>query len=140
MDHLNDNGFLDLGLGGYLGSRKSYNFLLPRTYHGEVKIRRHYNSYHGSKIHHIIRGCFTCYLKVNYDNEVAASFSNNDKNTIYHEPMELKYFLVNERIENHHMCIKLIGTKDMVTFRHTKALKSGLFFKLVIEMGLYSLM
>ena len=50
-------------------------------------------------------------LKIFCDNEAVVSFSNNNKSSTSYRHMELKYFVVKERTENHLVCIDTIGTK-----------------------------
>jgi hypothetical protein len=50
--------------------------------------------------------------------------------------MELKYFVVKERMENHLVHIVNIGTKEMIFDPLTKGLAPGLYSEHVMRMGL----
>ncbi|KAJ4976296.1 hypothetical protein NE237_001402 [Protea cynaroides] len=75
-------------------------------------------------------------IKIYCDNTSAVSFSNNTCSVSRCRHIEIKYFVVKEDVQDHHVQIEYVSTDDMVADPFTKGLPANVFVAHVGHMGL----
>jgi len=75
-------------------------------------------------------------LRLYYDNKVAIFYANNNKSSGAAKHIEIKYFVVKDRILYHTIELEHISTKEMLADLLTKGLPPNIFHELIAGMGL----
>ena len=75
-------------------------------------------------------------IKMYYDNEAAIKLSNNNKRFSACKHMEANFLIVKEKIRDHLVSIKHIGTDSMLIDPVAKALSLDTYREHVLKMGL----
>jgi hypothetical protein len=70
------------------------------------------------------------------DNQPAVYYAHNNKSSNASKPIEVKFYVVKDRIRDKTISLEHIGTKDMVADPLTKGLPSNVFQKHLAGMGL----
>ena len=70
------------------------------------------------------------------DNKVAVFHANNNKSSGAAKHIEIKYFVVKDRIQDHAIELEHISTKEMLADPLTKGLPPNIFHELIAGMGL----
>ena len=74
-------------------------------------------------------------LRIYCDNSAAVQFSKNNKTTRGSKHIDIKYFVVREKVQNEVVSIKHIENTLMLADPLTKGLPSKLFMDYVARMG-----
>jgi hypothetical protein len=75
-------------------------------------------------------------LKIYCNNEPAVQYSYNYKKSDVVKHINIKYYIVKEKIQNHIISLKHISIKRMLADPFTKALPPNVFKEHVADMGL----
>jgi hypothetical protein len=75
-------------------------------------------------------------LKIYYDNEPAVQHSYNNKKSDASKHINIKYYVVKEKIQDHTISLEHISTKQMLADLFTKGLPPNVFKMHVAGMGL----
>lgn len=75
-------------------------------------------------------------LQLYCDNQSVVCFANNNKSSSSCKYLDLKLYVVNERVENQIVSIDYISTQSMLADPFTKGLAPGLYSVHVKNMGL----
>jgi hypothetical protein len=75
-------------------------------------------------------------LKIYCDNEPAVEYSCNNKKSDTTKHINIKYYVVKEKIQDHTISLGHISTKRMLTDPFTKGLPFSVFKEHVADMGL----
>ena len=75
-------------------------------------------------------------LRLHCDNSTAIFFSNYSKSTGANKHIDVKYLLVQKKINNHLISISFVNSADMIADSMTKALAPKAFLRHVKNMGL----
>jgi hypothetical protein len=75
-------------------------------------------------------------LKIYCDNELAVQYSYNNKKNDAVKHINIKYYIVKEKIQDHTISLEHISTKRMLADTFTKGLPSNVFKEHVASMGL----
>ena len=75
-------------------------------------------------------------LKIYCDNEPAVTYSHNNKSSGAAKHIDIKYYVVKEKIQDHTIEIEQLGTEKMLVDPLTKGLSPSVFRKHVTSMGL----
>jgi hypothetical protein len=75
-------------------------------------------------------------LKMYCDNQPAVYYAHNNKSSNASKPIEVKFYVVKDRIRDKTISLEHIGTKDMVADPLTKGLPPNVFQKHLAGMGL----
>jgi hypothetical protein len=75
-------------------------------------------------------------LKIYYDSEPAVQYSYNNKKSDASKHINIKYYVVKEKIQNHTISLEHISTKQMLADPFTKCLPLNVFKEHVADMGL----
>jgi hypothetical protein len=75
-------------------------------------------------------------LKIYYDNEPAVQYSYNNKKCDDVKHINIKYYVVKEKIQDHTISLEHISTKWMLADPFTKGLPPNVFKEHVADMGL----
>ena len=75
-------------------------------------------------------------LRLYCDNRSAVFYANNNKSSGAAKHMEIKYFIVKDRIQDHTIELEHISTKKMLADPLTKGLSPNIFHELIAGMGL----
>jgi hypothetical protein len=74
-------------------------------------------------------------IKIYYDNKPAVQYSYNNKSDAF-KHINIKYYIVKEKIQDHTISLEHISTKQMFTDPFTKDLLSNVFKEHVAGMSL----
>ena len=80
--------------------------------------------------------CIDKPLKMYCDNQPAVFFAHNNKSSNATKPIKIKYYVVNDKIQDHTISLEHIRTKDMLADLLTKGLPSNVFKEHLTGMGL----
>jgi hypothetical protein len=80
--------------------------------------------------------CINKLLKMYFDNQPAVYYAHNNKSSNASKPIEIKFYVVKDRIRDKTISLEHIGTKDMVADPLTKGLPPNVFQKHLAGMGL----
>jgi hypothetical protein len=80
--------------------------------------------------------CINKPLKMYCDNQPAVYYAHNKKSSNASKPIEVKFYVVKDRIRDKTISLEHIGTKDMVVDPLTKGLPHNVFQKHLVGMGL----
>jgi hypothetical protein len=75
-------------------------------------------------------------LKIYCSNELAVQYSYNNKKIDASKHINIKYYVVKEKIQDHTISLEHISTKQMLTDSFTKCLLPNVFKEHVAGMGL----
>ena len=75
-------------------------------------------------------------LRLYCDNKAAVFYANNNKSSGAAKHIEIKYFVVKDRIQDHTIELEHISTKKMLADPLTKGLSPNIFHELIAGMGL----
>jgi hypothetical protein len=75
-------------------------------------------------------------LKIYCDNKPAVQYSYNNKKSDASKHINVKYYVVKEKILDHTISLEHISTKQMLADPFTKGLPSNVFNEHVVGMGL----
>jgi hypothetical protein len=75
-------------------------------------------------------------LKIYYDNESSVQYSYNNKKSDVVKHINIKYYVVKEKIQDHTITLEHISTKRMLANPFTKVLPPNVFKEHVADMGL----
>jgi hypothetical protein len=75
-------------------------------------------------------------LRLYCDNMAAVFYANNNKSSGAAKHIEIKYFVVKDRIQDHTLELEHISTKEMLTDPLTKGLPPNTIHELIAGMGL----
>jgi hypothetical protein len=75
-------------------------------------------------------------LKIYHDNDPAVQYSYNNKKSDASKHMNIKYYVVKEKIQDHTFSLEHISTKQMLVNPFTKGLPPNVFKEHVVGMGL----
>ena len=75
-------------------------------------------------------------LRLYCDNKVAVFHANNSKSSGAAKHIEIKYFVVKDRIQDHTIELEHISTKEILADPLTKGLPPNIFHELIAGMGL----
>jgi hypothetical protein len=75
-------------------------------------------------------------LKIYCDNEPAVQYSYNNKKSDASKHINIKYYVVKEKIQDHTISLEHISTKQMLADPFTKGLPPNVFKEHVAGMGL----
>ena len=75
-------------------------------------------------------------LKIYCDNELAVQYSYNNKKSDASKHINIKYYVVKEKIQDHTISLEHISTKQMLADPFTKGLPPNVFKEHVAGMGL----
>jgi hypothetical protein len=75
-------------------------------------------------------------LKIYCDNELAVQYSYNNKKSDVAKHINIKYYVVKEKIQDHTFSLEHISTKRMFMNTFTKGLPPNVFKEHVVGMGL----
>jgi hypothetical protein len=75
-------------------------------------------------------------LKINCDNEPVVQYSHNNKKSDAAKHINIKYYVVKEKIQDHTISLEHISTKQMLIDLFTKGLPSNVFNEHVVSIGL----
>jgi hypothetical protein len=75
-------------------------------------------------------------LKIYCDNEPATQYSYNNKKSDASKHINIKYYVVEEKIEDHTISLEHISTKQILADPFTKGLPPNVFKEHVADMGL----
>jgi hypothetical protein len=80
--------------------------------------------------------CINKPLKMYCDNQPAVYYAHNNKSSNASKPIEVKFYVVKDRIRDETITLEHIGTKDMVADPLTKGLPPNVFKEHLAGMGL----
>ena len=80
--------------------------------------------------------CIDKPLKMYCDNQPAVFYAHNNKSSNATKPIEIKYYVVKDKIQDHTISLEHIRTKDMLADPLTKGLPPSVFMEHVAGMGL----
>ena len=75
-------------------------------------------------------------LKMYCDNQPVVIYAHNNKSSNATKPIEIKYYVVKDKIQDHTISLEHIGTKDMLADLLTKGLPPNVFKEHLAGMGL----
>jgi hypothetical protein len=75
-------------------------------------------------------------LKIYCDNESAVQYSYNNKKSDVSKHINIKYYVVKDKIQGHTICLEHISTKQMLADPFIKGLPPNVFKEHVADMGL----
>ena len=75
-------------------------------------------------------------LQLYCDNQFTVFYAHNNKSSNATKPIEIKYYVVKDKIQNHTISLEHIRTKDMLADPLTKGLPPNLFKEHLAGMGL----
>ena len=75
-------------------------------------------------------------LRLYYDNKTAIFYANSNKSSGAAKQIEIKYFVVKDRILYHTIELEHISTKEMLANPLRKGLSPNIFHELIASMGL----
>ena len=75
-------------------------------------------------------------LKLYCDNNSAVLYSNNNKNSSNSKHIDIKFFVVKEKVQNAKLSIEHIGTNSMIADSLTKGLPPKVFHRHTASMGI----
>jgi hypothetical protein len=75
-------------------------------------------------------------LKIYHNNEPAVQYSYNNKKSDASKHMNIKYYVVKEKIQDHTFSLEHISTKQMLAYLFTKGLPPNMFKEHVVSMSL----
>ena len=75
-------------------------------------------------------------LRLYYDNKTAIFYANSNKSSGAAKHIEIKYFVVKDRILYHTIELEHISTKEMLADLLTKGLPPNIFHELIVDMEL----
>ena len=73
--------------------------------------------------------CIVRPLKLYCDNQLVVFYTHNNKSSHAFKPIEIKYYVVKDRIQDNTISLEHIGTKDMLADPLTKGLPPSVFIK-----------
>jgi hypothetical protein len=76
-------------------------------------------------------------LKIYCDNEPAVQYSYNNKKSDASKHINIKYYIVKEKIQDHAFSLEHISTKQMLADPFTKGLPPNMFKEHVAGLGLW---
>lgn len=74
-------------------------------------------------------------LKLYCDNKLAVLYSNNNRSSTKSKHIEIKFLVVQERVQNGQISIEHIGTNSMIADPLTKGLSPNVFHEHTAHMG-----
>ena len=77
-------------------------------------------------------------LKLYYDNKSAVLYSNNNKSSSRSRYIDIKFLIVNKRVQSEQIFIEHIGTNFMIADPLTKGLTPKIFHEHAASMGVIS--
>jgi hypothetical protein len=80
--------------------------------------------------------CINKPLKMYCDNQPAVFYAHNNKSSKATRPIEVKYYVVKDKIQDHSISLEHIRTKDMLADPLTKGLPPSVFKEHLAGMGL----
>jgi hypothetical protein len=80
--------------------------------------------------------CIDKPLKMYCDNQSAVFYAQNNKSSKASRPIEVKYYVVKDKIHNHTISLEHIRTNDMLADQLTKGLPLNVFKEHLAGMGL----
>jgi hypothetical protein len=80
--------------------------------------------------------CIDKPLKMYCDNQPAVFYAHNNKSSKSTRPIEVKYYVVKDKIQDHTISLEHIRTKDMLADSLTKGLPPRVFKEHIADMGL----
>jgi hypothetical protein len=80
--------------------------------------------------------CIDKPLEIYYDNQPAIFYAHSNKSSKASRPIEVKYYVVKDKIQDHTISLEHIRTKDMLVDPLTKGLPSSVFKEHLAGMGL----
>ena len=75
-------------------------------------------------------------LKLYYDNNPAVQYAHNNKSSSAAKHIDIKYYVVKDKVRDHIISLKHISTEKMLADPLTKGLPPNVFRKHVASMGL----
>jgi hypothetical protein len=75
-------------------------------------------------------------LRMYCDNEPAVFYAHNNKSNGAAKHIDIKFYVVKEKIQNHSITLEHISTKKMLADPLTKALPPNVFMEHIAGMGL----
>jgi hypothetical protein len=75
-------------------------------------------------------------LKIYCDNELAVQYSYNNKKSDAAKHINIKYYVVKEKIQDHTISLEHISIKRMLADLFTKGLPPNVFKEHIVDMGL----
>ena len=75
-------------------------------------------------------------LKMYCDNEPAVFYAHNNKSSVAAKHINIKFYVVKERIQDHTISLEHISTKEMLADPLTKGLPPSVFREHLADMGL----
>jgi hypothetical protein len=75
-------------------------------------------------------------LKIYSDNELAIQYSYNNKKSDASKHINIKYYVVKEKIQDHTISLEHISIKQMLTDPFIKGLSPNVFKEHIVGMGL----
>ena len=80
--------------------------------------------------------CIERPLKLYCDNQPAVFYAHNNKSSHASKPIEIKYYVVKDRIQDNTISLEHISTKNMLADPLTKGLPPNVFVEHMAGMGL----
>jgi hypothetical protein len=80
--------------------------------------------------------CIDKPLKMYYDNQPVVFYAPNNKSSKASRPIEVKYYIVKDKIQDHTISLEHIKTNGMIADPLTKGLLPSLFKEHLVGMGL----
>ena len=77
-------------------------------------------------------------LKLFCDNKSAVLYSNNNRSSAKSKHIDIKFLVVEERVQSGHLSIEHIGTNSMIADPLTKGVPSKVFHEHTARMGVMS--
>ena len=75
-------------------------------------------------------------LKLYYNNNLAVQYAHNNKSSGAAKHIDIKYYVVKDKVRDHVISLEHISTEKMLTDPLTKGLPPNVFRELVAGMGL----
>jgi hypothetical protein len=75
-------------------------------------------------------------LKLYYDNEPAVLYAHNNKKIKVVKHINIRFYIVKEKIQDHTISLEHISTKKMIANPLTKGLPTSVFREHLADMGL----
>jgi hypothetical protein len=75
-------------------------------------------------------------LKLYYDNEPAVLYAHNNKKIKVVKHINIRFYIVKEKIQDHTISLEHINTKKMIANPLTKGLPTSMFREHLADMGL----
>ena len=75
-------------------------------------------------------------LRLYYDNKTAIFYANSNKSSGAAKHIKIKYFVENDRIQDHTIELEHVSTKEMLADPLTKCVPPNNFHELIAGMGL----